>query len=83
MASSVLAESERAKRNHFANHSELTRKDLLAKNLQRASRMAKKNGNVREMEAFERVSPKTFALPGDFVIFEGVRLPASATGAPK
>ena len=26
--------------NHFANHSELTRKDLLKKNLQRASRMA-------------------------------------------
>ena len=70
MASSVLAGKVSARKvNHFANHSELTRKDLLAKNLQRASRMAKKNGNVREMEAFERVSPKTFALPGDLALF--------------
>ena len=55
--------------NHFANHSELTRKDLLAKNLQRASRRAKKNGDTKEAEAFERVSPKTYALPGDLALF--------------
>jgi len=41
----------------------------LAKNLQRASRRAKKNGDSREAEAFERVSPKTYALPGDLALF--------------
>ena len=85
MASSVLAGKVSARKvNHFANHSELTRKDLLAKNLQRASRMAKKNGNVREMEAFERVSPKTFALPGDLALFSReFDKPAAATGSAK
>ena len=53
MASSVFAGKVSARKvNHFANHSELTRKDLLAKNLQRASRMAKKNGNVRRDGGF-------------------------------
>ena len=53
----------------------------MAKNLQRASRMAKKNGNVREMEAFERVSPKTFALPGDLaLVFKGVRQAGGCDG---
>ena len=85
MASSVFAGKVSARKvNHFANHSELTRKDLLAKNLQRASRMAKKNGNVREMEAFERVSPKTFALPGDLALFSReFDKPAAATGSAK
>jgi hypothetical protein len=68
--SSTLAGKLSARKvNHFANHSELTRKDLLAKNLQRASRRAKKNGDSREAEAFERVSPKTYALPGDLALF--------------
>ena len=70
--------------NHFANHSELTRKDLLAKNLQRASRRAKKNGDSREAEAFERVSPKTYALRGDLALFtrefDGAATAAAAMG---
>ena len=70
IGSSVLVGKLSARKvNHFANHSELTRKDLLAKNLQRASRRAKKNGDTREAEAFERVSPKTYALPGDLALF--------------
>ena len=68
--------------NHFANHSELTRKDLLAKNLQRASRMAKKNGNVREMEAFGE--SEDVRVAGRFgVIFEEFDKPAAATGSAK
>jgi tubulin polyglutamylase TTLL9 len=55
--------------NHFANHSELTRKDLLAKNLQRASRAAKKRGENDVAEKFEKISPKTYSLPGDLSLF--------------
>ena len=83
--SSTLAGKLSARKvNHFANHSELTRKDLLAKNLQRASRRAKKNGDSREAEAFERVSPKTYALPGDLALFtrefDGAATAAAAMG---
>ena len=37
-----MAEHQRV--NHFANHVELTRKDLMAKNLNRAKRQAAKKG---------------------------------------
>eukprot|EP00854_Cymbomonas_tetramitiformis_P015027 gene15027-17760_t len=34
--------------NHFPNHVELTRKDLMAKNLKRAQKAAQKDGNALE-----------------------------------
>lgn len=35
--------------NHFPNHVELTRKDLMAKNLKRAVKQAQKEGNLAEV----------------------------------
>ena len=47
--------------NHFPNHVELTRKDLLAKNVKRAKRQAEKDGS--DPSEFDFI-PKTYALPG-------------------
>ena len=54
--------------NHFRNHYELTRKDLLVKNLKRAKRQAEKDGNTEE---FNRLAmfPNTYVLPLEYSIF--------------
>jgi len=44
--------------NHFPNHHELTRKDLLAKNIKRYQRLASKSG-----VSLPTIIPSTFVLP--------------------
>jgi tubulin polyglutamylase TTLL1 len=56
--------------NHFPNHYELTRKDLMAKNIKRYRREADRDGTILESEpgAYDFV-PQTYNLPGDYAIF--------------
>lgn len=51
--------------NHFPNSFELTRKDLMAKNLQRLRRELRKTGQ----EATVDFSPPTYVLPSQFAMF--------------
>jgi len=50
--------------NHYPNHVELTRKDLMSKNLKRAQKQAQKEGNTVEAEAYD-FYPLTFTLPAE------------------
>ena len=54
--------------NHFPNHAELTRKDLLAKNLKAHRRRLEKAGDVAEAATYDFV-PETHALPNDYELF--------------
>ena len=54
--------------NHFPNHAELTRKDLLAKNLKAHRRRLEKAGNLAEAATYDFV-PETYALPNDYELF--------------
>ena len=38
--------------NHYPNHVELTRKDLMSKNLKRAQKQAQKEGNTAEVSSY-------------------------------
>ena len=61
--------------NHYPNHLELTRKDLMVKNIKRFRKEMEKennpiaerdeNGNLVHMD----IVPMTYILPGDYVIF--------------
>ena len=51
--------------NHFPNSFELTRKDLMAKNLQRLRRELRKTGQ----EATVDFSPPTYVIPGQYAMF--------------
>ena len=51
--------------NHFPNSFELTRKDLMAKNLMKLSRELRKTGQEATVDFF----PQTFVLPNDFIRF--------------
>ena len=61
--------------NHFPNHLELTRKDLMVKNIKRFRKDMEKdnnpiadrdeNGNLLYMD----IVPMTYILPGDYTIF--------------
>eukprot|EP00191_Tetraselmis_sp_GSL018_P005470 CAMPEP_0177600416 /NCGR_PEP_ID=MMETSP0419_2-20121207/13612_1 /TAXON_ID=582737 /ORGANISM="Tetraselmis sp., Strain GSL018" /LENGTH=386 /DNA_ID=CAMNT_0019093409 /DNA_START=145 /DNA_END=1305 /DNA_ORIENTATION=+ len=53
---------EYQKLNHFPRHVELTRKDLMVKNLKRAARALEKEGRGSEMAFF----PLTYILPSDY-----------------
>eukprot|EP00927_Polykrikos_kofoidii_P074103 TRINITY_DN70067_c0_g1_i1.p1 TRINITY_DN70067_c0_g1~~TRINITY_DN70067_c0_g1_i1.p1 ORF type:complete len:513 (-),score=66.54 TRINITY_DN70067_c0_g1_i1:140-1588(-) len=55
--------------NHFRNHFELTRKDLLVKNIKRAQRQAQREGLVEEAQCYAACSPTTFVLPGEYSMF--------------
>mmetsp|Transcript_64809 Transcript_64809/g.116577 ORF Transcript_64809/g.116577 Transcript_64809/m.116577 type:complete len:485 (-) Transcript_64809:68-1522(-) len=55
--------------NHFRNHFELTRKDLLVKNIKRAQRQATKDGLHEEAQCYAACSPSTFALPLEYSMF--------------
>lgn len=55
--------------NHFRNHYELTRKDLLVKNIKRAQRQAQRDGNHEEASLYSACSPTTFVLPGEYSMF--------------
>ncbi|CAD7943815.1 unnamed protein product [Amoebophrya sp. A25] len=55
--------------NHFRNHFELTRKDLLIKHVKRAKKNAEKMGNAAEAEAFMGITPVTYSLPQEYSMF--------------
>jgi len=55
--------------NHFRNHFELTRKDLLIKHLKRARKTCEKNGQTAEAEAYATITPTTFSLPTEYAMF--------------
>eukprot|EP00928_Gymnodinium_smaydae_P100271 TRINITY_DN9803_c0_g1_i1.p1 TRINITY_DN9803_c0_g1~~TRINITY_DN9803_c0_g1_i1.p1 ORF type:complete len:501 (-),score=82.41 TRINITY_DN9803_c0_g1_i1:118-1620(-) len=54
--------------NHFRNHYELTRKDLLAKNMKRMRRMYEKEGRLEEAQKYN-VCPLTFVVPQEYSMF--------------
>ena len=61
--------------NHFPNHYELTRKDLMAKNIKRYRReMEKENNPIADKDEHGNylhldIIPQTYNLPGDYSIF--------------
>lgn len=54
--------------NHFRNHYELTRKDLLVKNVKRMKKQMERENRYAEADNYEFV-PLSFALPGDYSAF--------------
>lgn len=54
--------------NHFKNHYELTRKDLLAKNLKRLRRSVIKSGSKEDIFKVD-FFPLTYVLPNDYQLF--------------
>mmetsp|Transcript_32475 Transcript_32475/g.52602 ORF Transcript_32475/g.52602 Transcript_32475/m.52602 type:complete len:444 (+) Transcript_32475:184-1515(+) len=54
--------------NHFRNHYELTRKDLLVKNLKRAKKALEREGQLEEAASYD-FFPATFVLPGEYSMF--------------
>jgi tubulin polyglutamylase TTLL9 len=54
--------------NHFRNHYELTRKDLLIKNLKRKKKDLAREGNAEESARYD-FFPQTYQLPGEYAIF--------------
>eukprot|EP00392_Amoebophrya_sp_AT5.2_P011035 g11110.t1 len=58
--------------NHFRNHYELTRKDLLAKNVKRYRRTLEREGTAASLELakkYEEMIPSTFVLPQEYSLF--------------
>ena len=61
--------------NHFPNHYELTRKDLMVKNIKRYRKdMEKENNPLAEKDeqgnyVHMDIVPNTYILPGDYTIF--------------
>mmetsp|Transcript_42701 Transcript_42701/g.96207 ORF Transcript_42701/g.96207 Transcript_42701/m.96207 type:complete len:468 (-) Transcript_42701:214-1617(-) len=54
--------------NHFRNHYELTRKDLLAKNLKRMRRQCERDNLMEEAQMYN-CCPTTFSLPVEYNMF--------------
>lgn len=54
--------------NHFLNHYELTRKDLLVKNMKRTKRQCEKDGRMDEAQKYN-VFPTTFVVPPEYNMF--------------
>lgn len=55
--------------NHFKNPFELTRKDLMIKNVKRKRRSLIRLGMKDEAEKFGRICPHSFVLPQDYNLF--------------
>jgi tubulin polyglutamylase TTLL1 len=61
--------------NHFPNHYELTRKDLMVKNIKRFKKdMEKENNPISAKDdtgnyVYLDVIPTTYILPGDYTLF--------------
>jgi tubulin polyglutamylase TTLL1 len=61
--------------NHFPNHHELTRKDLMVKNIKRYRKDLEKEGSqIAERDSlgnylFLDIFPQTFSLPSDYSMF--------------
>ena len=60
--------NEHQRINHFPNHYELTRKDLLVKNLKRTRRNLVRSGQHEEAMRYG-FFPATFVLPGEYGLF--------------
>ena len=60
--------SNNQKVNHFRNYYELTRKDLMIKNLKRHKKNLEKEGKLDEAASFS-FFPLTFNLPGEYSLF--------------
>ena len=62
--------------NHFPNHLELTKKDLMVKNIKRYRKEFEKEratGNVQSRHQYIDFLPVTYTLPGDYNLFaEGI-----------
>ncbi|CAJ1449006.1 unnamed protein product, partial [Effrenium voratum] len=54
--------------NHFLNHQELTRKDLLVKNMKRMRRQCEKDGRRAEAARYD-VLPVTYVVPQEYHMF--------------
>jgi len=54
--------------NHFRNHYELTRKDLMVKNLKRMTRSLQREDRAGEAQGYD-FFPVTFILPNDYNMF--------------
>eukprot|EP00434_Breviolum_minutum_P005916 symbB.v1.2.005217.t1/scaffold266.1/size251003/14 len=54
--------------NHFLNHYELTRKDLLVKNMKRMKRLCEKDGRPSDASKYN-ICPVTFVLPQEYSMF--------------
>jgi len=54
--------------NHYRNHYELTRKDLMVKNLKRHKKQLEKEGKYEDAQAYG-FFPTTYNLPSDYSIF--------------
>ena len=52
--------------NHFPNHYELTRKDLMVKNIKKYRKELERSGRGHE---FDEIVPVTFTLPTDYPLF--------------
>mmetsp|Transcript_29790 Transcript_29790/g.54592 ORF Transcript_29790/g.54592 Transcript_29790/m.54592 type:complete len:473 (-) Transcript_29790:252-1670(-) len=64
--------------NHFPNHYELTRKDLMVKNIKRYQKQVKKDGGPWKPEEMD-IIPTTFVLPQDYALFvEEFRKPSAS-----
>ena len=59
---------EHQRLNHFGNHYELTRKDLLVKNLKRAKRALEKEDRLAEAANYD-FFPATYVLPSEYGMF--------------
>ncbi|EPY31550.1 tubulin tyrosine ligase protein [Angomonas deanei] len=55
--------------NHYRNHYELTRKDVMVKNFKKARKVFEKEGNAEEVAAWD-FFPVTYSLPQDYGLFE-------------
>ena len=55
--------------NHYRNHYELTRKDLMVKNLKRMKKALDREDRVDEASKFD-FFPATYCLPADYAMFE-------------
>lgn len=55
--------------NHFVNTHELTRKDLVIKNIKRKARQLEKEGKYEDARAMLEITPPTYVLPADYALF--------------
>lgn len=71
--------SGQQKVNHFRNHYELTRKDMMARNIKRLKRKLSRNGLMGELEKYDFIM-STYSLPHEYGIFleEFRKSPASS-----
>ena len=67
-ASGGLRLNEWQKVNHFPNHVELTRKDLMVKNLKRMKKQCEKEGRHEDAKAFD-FFPQTYHMPSESSLF--------------